>query len=84
MERSGVQSGREFGHLRVVGGAVDAPECSEEQSGCNTVTRVADPVADALERALREWGRDRDAQAVRRLLIQLLGVLKLLPVPTAT
>jgi hypothetical protein len=75
LECSGVRSGRDFRHLRVVEGEADAPECSEVQLACNPVTRGADPVADALERALREWGRDRDAQAVRRILLQLLAVL---------
>lgn len=69
-----MQSGRNFGHLPVVDGAADTPECGDVQSDCHSVTREADPIAAALERGLNEWRRDRDPQALRRVLARLLSL----------
>jgi hypothetical protein len=70
-----VQSGRDFGHLRVAGGEASAPERNGEQSDCHSVTREADPVAAALELGLSAWRRDRDPKALRAMPGRLLAAL---------
>jgi hypothetical protein len=74
------QSGANYGHLRVVGGAGELPAQAVEQSTCHTVTRkgtvgVLDWVEVELSRTLERWRGNHDERALRAALGRLIAVL---------
>lgn len=76
----GEQSGRDSGHLRLVGGAGELPKRVLVQSDCHTVTREGENVAaDWVEKAivamLEEWRKQRDERALRQALGWLIAGL---------
>jgi hypothetical protein len=52
-----------------------ASECTDEQSGCHTVTPDDSTISAALERALQNWRGIGDAKALRRALALILADL---------
>jgi hypothetical protein len=81
LSRGIVRSGRDFGHLRAVEGEGDAPERGIAWSGCSSVARVvedgrvADPVTEALERALGRWRATADAEVLHANLLAIAQLL---------
>jgi hypothetical protein len=70
------QSGQDFGHLRLVGGAGELPERVLEQSGCSTVAREgADWVEKAIFEMLEQWQARHDERALRGALGRLIAGL---------